>query len=223
MPITVTQAIRQRHSTRAFLDRPVDKSTLEQILDSARFAPSGVNTQPWQVAVVTGDAKQRLQQAFLAEFEAGNRGKMDYSYYPDEWHPPYKQRRVATGKQLYSALQIERHDKEGQKAQWAANYRAFDAPVMLLFFMDAHLNTGSYFDYGMFVQNIMLLAEEAGLATCPQGALGEYPDIIRQKLHYPEDKIVLGGMAIGYEDKTHPVNHYRTEREEVSHFVQFFD
>ncbi len=223
MSLTVTNAVRQRHSTRAFLNRPVDISKIQEILDTARFAPSGVNTQPWQVAVVTGQTKQQLQEAFITEFEAGNRGQMDYSYYPDEWHPPYKQRRVATGKQLYGALKIERQDKERQKAQWAANYRAFDAPAMLLFFMDHSLNTGSYFDYGMFVQNIMLLAEEAGLATCPQGALGEYPEIIRQQLGYDEHKIVLGGMAIGYEDKDHPVNQYRTEREAVENFTKFFD
>lgn len=223
MSLTVTQAIRQRHSTRAFLDRPVEISIIEKILDTARYAPWGVNTQPWQVAVVTGETKQQLQTAFMAEFEAGTRGKMDYAYYPDEWHPPYKQRRVATGKQLYGALQIERQDKEHQKAQWAANYRAFDAPLMLLFLIDDCLNTGSYFDYGMFVQNIMLLAEEAGLATCPQGALGEYPEIIRQQLGYDDSKIVLGGMAMGYEDKEHPVNQYRTEREPVENFAQFFN
>jgi len=223
MSLTVTQAIRQRHSTRAFLDRPVELSTIQTILDTARFAPSGVNTQPWQVAVVTDETKQQLQNAFLAEFEAGNRGQMDYGYYPDEWHPPYKQRRVTTGKQLYGALNIERQDKERQKAQWAANYRAFDAPVMLIFLIDQSLNTGSYFDYGMFVQNIMLLAEEAGLATCSQGALGEYPQIIRQQLDYDENKLILGGMAIGYEDTNHPVNQYRTEREAIENFTKFFE
>lgn len=223
MSLSVTEAIRKRHSTRAFLQQSVEKAVIEQLLETARFAPSGVNTQPWQVAVVAGEAKQNLQAAFLAEFESGRRGNMDYGYYPDQWRPPYKQRRVATGKQLYGALKIERGDKEGQKAQWAANYRAFDAPVMLIFLMDDLLNTGSFLDYGMFLQNLMLLAEEAGLATCPQGALGEYPNIIRQQLGYDDSHIVLGGMALGYEDKAHPVNQYRTEREEVEHFSRFFD
>lgn len=223
MTTSVHQAIQQRHSVRAFLDRPVETRVIHRILDRARFAPSGVNTQPWQVSVVTGESKQRLQQAMLDKFHAGECGKMDYSYYPDEWKPPYKQRRVATGKQLYGALQIDRQDKERQRAQWAANYRAFDAPVMLLFWMDDCLQTGSYFDYGMFVQNVMLLAIEEGLASCPQGALGEYPDIVRQQLGYENDKLLICGMALGYEDKNHPVNQYRTDREPVEHFTRFFE
>lgn len=221
--LSVSQAIEQRHSVRAFLEQPVEKTTIQRILDKARFAPSGVNTQPWQVAVVSGETKRRLQNAMQDRFAAGERGQMDYAYYPDEWHPPYKQRRVATGKQLYSALKIERGDKAGQAAQWAANYRSFDAPIALYFFMDRNMQNGSFFDYGMFVQNIMLLAIEEGLATCPQGALGEYPDIVREQLGYSEDKLLLGGMALGYEDKNHPVNQYRTEREPVEAFTQFFD
>jgi nitroreductase len=223
MSLAVHQAILQRHSVRAFLDKPVETRVIHRILERARFAPSGVNTQPWQVAVVTGQSKQRLQAAMLERFHAGERGKMDYSYYPDEWKPPYKMRRIETGKRLYGALNIPREDKERQLAQWAANYRAFDAPVMLFFWMDNCLQTGSYLDYGMFWQNIMLLALEEGLATCPQGALGEYPEIVREQLGYADDKILLGGMALGYEDLTHPVNQYRTDREPVEAFSRFFD
>lgn len=223
MSLAVHQAILQRHSVRAFLDRPVENRVIHRILDRARFAPSGVNTQPWQVSVVTGQSKQRLQAAMLERFHAGERGQMDYRYYPDEWKPPYKLRRIETGKQLYGALHIAREDKERQRAQWAANYRAFDAPVMLLFWLDNTLQTGSYLDYGMFWQNIMLLALEEGLATCPQGALGEYPAVVRELLGYGDDKMLLGGMALGYEDPAAPVNHYRTEREPVEAFTRFFD
>lgn len=223
MSTAVHQAIQQRHSVRAFLNRPVEKETIHKILECARWAPSGVNMQPWQVSVLSGESKQRLQQAMLDKFQAGERGKMDYSYYPDEWKAPYKLRRVETGKRLYGSLQIERKDKERQMAQWAVNYRAFDAPVMLLFWLDDCLQTGSYLDYGMFLQNIMLLAIEEGLATCPQGALGEYPEIARKELGYGDDKILLGGMALGYEDSSHPVNQYRTDREPVEIFTRFFE
>ncbi|WP_319381082.1 nitroreductase [Thiomicrorhabdus sp.] len=223
MSSNVYQAITQRHSVRAFLNKPVAQEQIRRILEAARFAPSGVNTQPWQVAVVSGATKQRLQNAMLKKFAAGERGKMDYAYYPNEWKIPYKQRRVETGKQLYGALQIDRKNKAGQKAQWAANYRGFDAPVTLYFFMDDCLQTGSFFDYGMFVENIMLLAQEEGLATCPQGALGEYPDLVRRELGYDRNKLLICGMALGYEDKEHPVNQYRTEREKVDDFTRFFD
>lgn len=223
MTQTVSEAIKARHSARAFLDKAVDEKQIYQILDVARRAPSGVNTQPWQVSVVSGKTKQAVETKMLAEFNAGERGEMQYQYYPTTWVPPYKQRRVETGKQLYGALNIAREDKEKQLQQWAANYRAFDAPVVLFFWMDKVLETGSYLDYGMFLQNIMLLALEQGLATCPQGALGEYPQIVRQTLNVSDDKILLGGMAVGYEDNNHPVNQYRTDRESVETFTQFFD
>jgi nitroreductase len=120
-------------------------------------------------------------------------------------------------------LGIEREDKQRRADQWAANYRAFDAPVMLLFFMDAGLQTGSFMDYGMFIQSIMLAAVDEGLATCPQAALGEYPGVVKETLGYPLDSILLCGMALGYEDTEAAVNSYRTPREEVESFVHFFE
>lgn len=220
--MTVENALLERHSTRAFLDKPVAESTLHDLLNIARQAPSGANTQPWQVAVVMGETKTKLSQALVDAFKQGQSGTPDYSYYPQNWQSPYNDRRRACGLQLYQSLSIERTDKAGQKAQWAANYRGFDAPVILLFLMDDSLQTGSFLDYGMFMQSIMLLAQEKGLATCPQAALAEYPNIVKSQLGYPMDSTLIGGIAIGYEDLEAPVNHYRTAREPVENFTQFF-
>jgi nitroreductase len=219
----VREALRQRKSTRAFLSTPVPPEKIERILDAARHAPSGTNTQPWQVAVVSGARKAELQQRMEAAFRRGERGKMDYQYYPLKWSAPYRERRKACGLLLYSTLEIERTDRARQQNQWAANYRAFDAPVMLLFFMDPVMETGSYFDYGMFYQSIMLCAVAEGLATCPQAALGEYPDIVKTTLGYPDETILICGMALGYEDTSARVNSYRTEREPVAAFTRFFE
>jgi nitroreductase len=221
--MNVSQAIQERQSTRAFTQQAVDIETIKSILNTAKHAPSGVNMQPWQVAVVQGESKQQLSQKMTKAFRDKQQEKMDYNYYPTEWVQPYKSRRVETGKQLYQALNIQREDKEKRLSQWEANYRAFDAPVMLLFFIDKSLETGSYLDYGMFLQNIMLLAEENGLATCPQGALGEFPNLIREKLNITPDKKVIGGMALGYPDKKHPVNQYRTSRIELNEFCDFYN
>lgn len=196
---------------------------IEQLLDAARHAPSGVNTQPWQVAVLTGETKQRLQAELERRHRSGEAACMDYQYYPVEWTGVYRERRKACGLQLYSALQIGREERQRQVDQWAANYRAFDAPAMLLFFMDSGMGTGSFLDYGMFLQSLMLAAEEAGLATCPQAALGEYPDVVKTMLGYPKDSILIGGMALGYEDRDAVANSYRTPREAVRTFTRFFD
>lgn len=219
----VSEALLTRHSTRAFLDKPVDEQLIRDILTIAGKAPSGANTQPWQVLVVSGERRQRLQARFEKAFRDGIRGNMDYVYYPGEWREPYTARRRECGKQLYDALGIERRDLQRRADQWAANYRAFDAPVMLLFVIDADLATGSYLDYGMFLQSIMLLAEEKGLATCAQAALAEYPDIVRDELNLQEDISIVAGMALGYEDTEAAVNSYRTTRESLESFVSFIN
>jgi nitroreductase len=219
----VADALRMRKSTRAFLDKAVSVEKIQRILNVARFAPSGVNTQPWQVAVVTGNKKRQIAESLENAFRSGIKGKMDYQYYPQEWKEPYKGRRKACGLQLYTTLEITRQDKEKQINQWAANYRAFDAPVMLFFFMDPIMTTGSFLDYGMFLQSLMLTAVEEGLAVCPQAALAEYPKIVKEILAYPYESILICGMALGYEDTEARVNSYRTPREDVDSFTQFFE
>lgn len=221
--MNVIDAISQRHSTRAFIDKKVDIELITQILAIASHAPSGANTQPWQVAVVSGETKKQLEQQLQQAFRSDISAKLDYQYYPVNWKEPYRTRRRDCGLQLYSSLNIDRHDTAQRQAQWAANYRAFDAPVMLLFFMDSQMETGSYLDYGMFLQTMMLSAMEFGLATCPQAALAEYPQIVKQTLGYPEDTVLICGMALGYEDTSAIVNSYRTPRESVATFTQYFD
>lgn len=218
----VSDALKKRKSTRAFLAKEVERKTIETILEAAGHSPSGVNTQPWQVAVVYGNAKKKLQEKIEAAFRSGAEPAMEFQYYPLKWKEPYKTRRIECGLQLYSTLGIKRQDKERRLEQWAANYRAFDAPVMLFFFMDPGLETGSYMDYGMFMQSLMLAAVEQGLATCPQAALGEYPQIVKDELDYPSDSILLGGMALGYGDEGALVNSYRTPRLKVDDFTRFF-
>jgi len=220
--MNVRDALAARKSVRAFLDKPVEKHLIVSILDAARHAPSGTNTQPWQVAVVSGESKLQLQAKLEQAFKDGEAERMDYLYYPTEWIEPYKSRRRACGLQLYSALEITREDRERQQAQWQANYRAFDAPVMLFFFLDAKMQTGSFVDYGMFLQSIMITAIELGLSTCPQAALGQYPAIVKKALGYAEDSRLICGMALGYEDKNAAVNSYRTPREPIEQFTQFF-
>lgn len=221
--MNIIEALHLRKSTRAFLDKPVDREQIIRILEAARHAPSGTNAQPWQVAVVSGRKKGALTEALEQAFLQEGPGTMDYQYYPLDWHEPYKHRRVACGLQLYSALNIDRKDKAKRLTQWMANYRAFDAPVVLFFFLDPVMQKGSFLDYGMFIQSVMLAALAEGLATCAQAALGQYPELIKDFLGYSRETTLICGMALGYEDKEAPVNNYRTPREEVEIFTRFFE
>lgn len=218
----VANALRRRHSCRAFLERDVESRKIERVLKLASRAPSGANTQPWRVAVVSGRTKKVIEREIEARYRAGLRGRPDYHYYPERWSEPYKSRRFACGMQLYSALGIGRENKDRRKEQWIENYRAFSAPVVLYFYMESHLESGSYMDFGMFLQSVMLAALEEDLATCPQAALAEYPQVVKQELGIQEDFILLCGMALGYEDTGAPINRYRTPRAELEEFVTFY-
>ncbi len=216
-------AIRQRASTRAFLDQPVERALIEALLEAARWAPSGVNTQPWQVAVLMGQTKEKLSLALAAARAEGTTENPDYSYYPAIWPEPYKSRRKACGLALYQSQGITLEDTEKRQAAWLNNYHFFGAPVGLLFFVDKALATGSWVDMGMFIQNVMLAAVDRGLASCPQAAIAEYPDIVRAQLNIPAQRALVCGMSLGYADPSAAVNHYRTPREAVDAFTQWHD
>ena len=218
----VTEAIRNRKSTRAFLDKAVPDEVITTVLECARWAPSGVNSQPWQVAVVTGETKRQLGNALAKQRANGETPRQDYNYYPTQIEEPYISRKRACGHALYSALGIKRNDIETRKAQWMKNYLGFGSPVALLFFIDAILEKGSWVDMGMFIQNVMLAARGFGLETCPQAALAEYPDVIRNILNIPDSKKLICGMALGYADYDDPSYQYRTEREPVENFTQWY-
>lgn len=225
----VDAAIESRRSVRAFLPTPVPRSTIEDILALASRSPSGVNTQPWKVTVLTGAAKESLSSRILAAHDAnaaaGSTGADigEYDYYPTEWIPPYIERRRKIGWDLYGLLGIAKGDKAKMHAQHGRNYVFFDAPVGLIFTIDRILRQGSWIDYGMFLENIMTAARGRGLDTCPQAAFIGFHQIIAEHLALPANEMVVCGMSLGYADNDAPENRLVTERAPVSAFTRFVD
>ena len=218
----VDEAMKSRRSVRAFLPDPVDESTIRTILEVASRAPSGTNMQPWRVYVTSGALKQRLTDAILNSGIRAEKAKWDeYKYYPDQFFEPYYARRRAVGFALYSTLGIGRRDVNQMREQHDRNFVFFDAPVGMIFTIDRRLNQGSWIDYGMFLQNIMVAARARGLHTCPQAAFAPYHNQIRPVLDIPPEEIVVCGMALGYEDPSKPENQLRTERAPLDEWVVF--
>lgn len=222
----VDAAITSRRSIRAFLDKPVERDEIARILDVAARAPSGTNTQPWKVHVLTGAARARLSQAILAAYhdpaQAGEHHE-EYPYYPREWVSPYIDRRRKVGWDLYSLLGLTRDNKAGMAAQHARNFAFFDAPVGMIFTIDRIMEQGSWLDYGMFLQNIMVAARARGLDTCPQAAFTQYHRIIAAELGLPAGEMVVCGMALGWADPDRIENSLETEREPSHVFTRFMD
>jgi len=222
----VDAAITSRRSIRAFLDKPVERVEIARILDVAARAPSGTNTQPWKVYVLTGAARARLSNAILAvnaDPEQARGHTEEYAYYPREWTSPYIDRRRKVGWDLYSLLGLGRDNKAGMAAQHARNYAFFDAPVGLIFTIDRIMAQGSWLDYGMFLQNIMVAARARGLDTCPQAAFTQYHRIISAELDLPGNEMVVCGMALGWADPARVENTLVTEREPSHGFARFMD
>ena len=220
----IDRAILARRSVRAFLDTPVDPLLVREILQVASRAPSGTNTQPWKVYVLTGDAKARLSEEIVATFldpDKASQHHEEYDYYPKEWIEPFIGRRRKVGFDLYGLLGLGKDDKAGMKAQHAKNFRFFDAPVGMIFTVDRVMGRGSMLDYGMFMENIMISAVGHGLATCAQAAFNQFHRIIEKHLDLPGNEAVVCGMAMGYEDKKAIINTLKTARVSVDEFVSF--
>lgn len=218
----VERAITSRRSIRAFLDRPVGRDTVEHLLEVAARAPSGTNMQPWRVHVVAGEVKERLSQALVEAHLAGGGGhEAAYRYYPSEFFEPYLGRRRKVGWDLYGLLGIGRREADRMRAQHARNYAFFGAPIGLMFVIDRRLEIGSWLDYGMFLENVMVAARAHGLDTCPQAAFSTYHGIIREHLALSDDDVVVCGMALGYADPDAPENRLETERVPAQEFARF--
>jgi nitroreductase len=220
----VFEAARTRRSVRAYKPDPVPAQTLRDIVELGRWTPSGSNIQPWRVHVLTGATLKRvggsIQQAFLAN-EAGH--KRDYNYYTDPIEEPYLARRRACGWGLYGTLGIGRGDHEKSKAYRATGYNFFGAPVGLVLTIDRKLEVGSWFDYGMFAQTLMLAARARGLHTCPEAAIASYPDIVRRELHISRDWTIMCGMALGYADERAVINTFQPERIALEDYATFHE
>lgn len=218
----VDEAITSRRSVRAFLPDMVDDETIRAILSVAARAPSGTNMQPWRVYVTKGDVKQRITDAILNSGIRAEKAEWDeYRYYPDQFFEPYLTRRRANGFGLYSVLGIGRREVDRMRAQHDRNFVFFDAPIGMIFTVDRRLNKGSWVDYGMFLQNIMVAARGRGLHTCPQAAFAPYHKQIRPVLNIPDEEIVVCGMALGHEDTSKPENEFRTDRAPLEEWVTF--
>lgn len=219
----IERAMLERRSVRAFLRTPVPRETVERILEVAARAPSGTNMQPWRAYVLGGAIKDRLAQAVVEAFENSPPGvhSSEYKYYPDQLFEPYLSRRRKVGFDMYGLLGIAKGDMAAMKAQTGRNFVFFDAPVGIIFTIDRRLEIGSWLDYGMFLQNVLLAARAHGLETCPQAAFANYHSVVRDVLRLDPQEIVVCGVSLGFEDRDAVVNTLETHREAVGDFARF--
>jgi nitroreductase len=214
-------AILSRRSVRGFLPTPVPLQDVRHLLDVAARAPSGSNIQPWHAHVLTGPALARLSAELTGAFLAGEPEAAEYHYYPTNWRTPYIERRREIGWELYRLTGVAQGDREAGRRQRARNYGFFGAPVGLVFTIDRDLELGSWLDFGMFLQGLMIAARGRGLDSCPQQSIANYPKIVAGQLAIPEGQMIVCGMALGHADPGEPANALLTRREPSDAFAVF--
>ena len=219
----VDDAIITRQSVRAFLPTPVDRATVETLLELSARSASGSNIQPWRVRVVAGAIKDRLEKAI---FDAVARDgfepyQREWNYYPVNWREPFLGRRRKIGWGMYSLLGVAKGDFEGTQRARMRNYEFFGAPVGMIFTLDEDLEIGSWLDLGIYLGTLMIAARGHGLHTCPQAAFADFHKIIRPQLDIPQKEIIVCGMALGHIDPDAPVNRLATERAPLADYASF--
>lgn len=208
--MNVTEAVDRRVSVRAFLDKPVPGDLVKEILVAAQRAPSGGNLQPWKVHALAGAPLEALK----AKVAANPGGETpEYNVYPDNLWDPFRTRRFECGEDLYASIGIPREDKPARLRQLFRNTQFFGAPVGVFFSLDRKLGRPQWADVGMYMQTVMLLAVERGLATCAQEFWARYPKTVAEHIRLPDDHMLFSGMALGYADETAPINSLRTRRD----------
>jgi nitroreductase len=212
-----------RHCKRAFLDRPVPRAVLEEVLRAAAHAPSTRNGQPWSVAVLTGAAREALVLRLCELFDRDVPMRMDYASRPAELPPSHEERARAASAGVHAAKGIAQGDAEGRRRHLRDNLRFYGAPVAMIFHLPANAAPGTFLEMGFFVQNVMLGLVARGLASCPQASVTGYSDALREFLGFGPDRLVVCSLSAGYADEAAPVNAFAPERAPLAEYTQWLD
>ena len=221
--MNLNELIKSRYSVRSFTDDAVDIETIREILKISSNAPSGGNIQPWKVYVVTGKTKEKLIKKALSNFDNGVQEKIEYDIYPRPLDEEYKRRRSECARDMYTALSIKQDDTELRLSQIRENFKFFGAPVGMIVTIDKAFAENGWGHVGMFIQNICLSAVDNDMGTCLQESWSIYPKTVKDFLNIPEKEVIWCGIALGYPNKEHPINNYRTSRESIEKFVTFIE
>jgi nitroreductase len=219
---TVTEAVLSRHSCRSYSERSVPIGTVRQLIEAARYAPSGGNVQPWIVHVLSGNSLARFRAMLAPKLRAAPRGgTAEYEVYPPQLKEPYRSRRFKVGEDMYRQIGVSRDDRDARVRQLTRNFAFFGAPIGMFFFLDRSMGPPQWSDLGMFIQTLMLLAREQGLDTCAQEAWAAWHQDVTEFLGVNPELMLFCGLALGHADHSAPINRLRADRAALDEFARF--
>jgi nitroreductase len=212
----MSEVIQERRSTRGFLDKPVEKGVLERLLSLAIQAPSAINQQPWEFAVVSGEERKRLSRVLVKRMRERNIscGPGAIKPLPKRFIERQRGLRDCMVPNLPENSSFENFINEG-----SCNF--YGAPTAIIFTIDQVFSSARLTDMGIVVGYLVLAAHALGLGTCPIGLITAFGDEIKEELNIPEEKDVVIGIAVGYRDPDAPINKTRSERVPLSDVVKW--
>ena len=219
--MTLTELLTERSSIRAYDDKEIDTELLREIFQKAQVSPSNCNVQPWHTLVVSGDSLKSLGKALMQEVLSGKAPPPDFDWLP-KYQDIHRERQFESANTLYSAMNIDRADKAARQQSMVRNWQFFDAPTAVFFCMKKYLGIMGAVDMGIYAQTVALLAQEADISSCMQGALGQFPHPVREQFSIADDIGILFGMSLGYAKTNAPVNNAKTGRAQLAQSVRFF-
>ena len=222
--MSVSQAVLSRRSIRAFRPDPVDTETLKSVIETACWAPSGGNLQPWRLRVATGATLAQITERVTSQAKQVPAGEShEYEIYPRPLSSPFRDRRAAVGEALYRSIEVARDDAEGRAKQFIENYRAFGAPCVIFAYVRRDHGAPQWSDMGMLLQTLMLLLREQGLDSCPQEAWSRFAATVDAILLPPPEEMLFAGLAVGYRDADAPINQFTPPRAPLAEVASFHD
>lgn len=220
--MNLSDAIKQRRSVRAYKKQAVDAALIERIFLQAQDSPSNCNTQPWHVVVVSGDARDNIEKAMVSDIMAGKAPTPHFTPGDQGLKDEYRKRQIACAISLYDSVDVKYEEKEKRQELMLRNWQFFGAPHAAFFSMPKTMSEINAVDMGIYLQTIMLLMTEHGLASCPQGALAMYTEAVHEMANIPENHAIMFGLSFGYAEDDAPINQFEVGREELNSCVEFF-
>ena len=214
--------LEERNSIRSFLQKPVEQELLNKIFQQAQQSASNCNVQPWQVYVASGETRVNLEQTLMQKLMTDPTPAPEFDWTP-RYQDKHRDRQFGSANALYGAMGIAREDKQARQMAMAKNWQFFGAPHVAFFCMEKYLGIMGAVDMGIYAQTLSLLLEEAGISSCMQGALGQFPVPVKEALNIPESMGILFGMSFGYAKPNADANNTRTDRADLTDSVSFFD
>ena len=211
-----------RRSIRGYLDKPVPRELIEEILALAMRAPSSMNTQPWNFHVLTGEPLDRIRQGNTERNLAGIPHSREFRT-GHAFEGVHRERQIGVAKQLFAAMGIARDDAPARQDWVLRGFRQFDAPVCVIITYDRELadSDDTAFDCGAVTTMLVNAAWSRGLGCVINSQGIMQSPVVREHAGIPEDQVIMKAVALGWPDDSFPANAVVSTRKSVAEATRF--